>query len=484
MPFRLGTLLPDLPHSVVHGEPDVEIKGVASDSRRIQPGYAYVAVTGLGTDGHSYIPKALENGATVLVVERSDAYLESEATVVTVPNTAEAAGQIAAAFHGHPSRKMRIVGVTGTNGKTTTATVLHRTARALGVKAGLLSTIQNVIVDEVQDTDYTTPDSVTLHGVFAQMYDAGCTHVFMEVSSHAVHQRRIAGTEFDGGIFSNLSQDHLDYHETMEEYFAQKRRFFEDLPRSAFALANIDDDSGHSMLSATGARRFSYSMGGDSDYTIKILSNTIDGLTFSVNGRSYQSGLVGGFNAYNLGVAVAVCDQLGFDLDKVSAAIAELRPIEGRFDWVQSEDGRVGVVDFAHTPDGLKNLLDAAREVFDARPLTLVLGCGGDRDKGKRKEMGKIASSAEAAIFTADNPRSEDPAAIVGDMLEGVPEDRRDRVRVVLNRGDAIRNAVQVSGTNGVTLVAGKGHERGMEINGKKIPFYDKDVLAAALRQP
>lgn len=481
MSARLSTLLAEIPYTSLTGDLDTVIEGVASDSRLVRPGYAYVAVTGLGTDGHSYIPSALKSGARVIVVERNEDYRDCGAIVVTVPDTAEAAGQLASAFHGHPGRDMTVVGVTGTNGKTTTATILHQSARALGVKAGLLSTIKNIIVDQVQTTNYTTPDSVTLHGVFAQMKEAGCTHVFMEVSSHAVHQRRIAGVEFDGGVFSNLTQDHLDYHKTMDEYFAQKRRFFEELPSTAFALANIDDEKGLPILQATSARRLSYSMRNQADFMIEVVGNTIDGLKFSVNGKTYDSRLVGRFNAYNLGVAVAVCEQLGFDLGDVDAAISGQPPVDGRFDVVRSEDGRIGVVDFAHTPDGLNNLVEAAREVFADRLLVLVLGCGGDRDNEKRREMGRIASSVDCSVFTTDNPRTEDPSRIVSDMLSGVPISRRDRIRVVLDRREAIHTAVRVAGSSGVVLVAGKGHEKTMEIGGKKVPFYDKDALAAAL---
>ena len=480
--MRLTELLQGLVIREVCGASDPDITSVTHDSRAVARGSLYVAIRGITVDGHQYLLDVERKGASAAVVEQIPPAPSANVTYVVVPDSAEAAGQIASAFNGHPSKRMRIVGVTGTNGKTTTATLLHAIASAQGLKAGLLSTIKNLIVNEPIRATHTTPDSINLQTLLGRMVAKGCSAAFMEVSSHSVVQRRIAGISFAGGIFTNLTHDHLDYHGTMESYFQAKERFFRDLPREAFALANIDDPHGSRILAGTSAAPLTFGLNERADYSCEITSNDLDGLGLLINGMPIETQLVGRFNAYNIVAAFAASERLNFEATTTARALASMAPVDGRFDWVRGRQDRVGIVDFAHTPDGLSNLLHAARDVLPNRRVVLVIGCGGDRDSEKRPIMGSLAATADISIFTSDNPRSEDPLAIINAMKSGVPVERREFVEVEIDRAKAIARACEIAGAGGVVIVAGKGHERSQEIGHTRIPFYDKEKLISGLQ--
>ena len=476
--MRLADVLRDTNSLSVLGSSTIEVTDVTEDSRAVSSGSLYAAIKGTQFDGHRFIPNALAAGAVAIVCEDIPRLTPQSATFVVVPNSGRALGEIASAFYGHPSRKMRVVGVTGTNGKTTTATLLYLIATHAGIRAGLLSTIDNIIGDRPAAATHTTPDPVTLQRTLRAMLDDGCSCVFMEVSSHAVVQHRVAGLNFAGGVFTNLTHDHLDYHGTMEEYFLAKRSFFDGLSRDAFALTNADDPHGQRIVGRAIAAVHSYGIRTEASFRGVITSNDIDGIQVRVRDCQIKSHLVGRFNAYNLLASFSCASLLGFSDRIILKALEGARPIRGRFDWVRASNGCVGVVDFAHTPDGLENLVRAARDVFPGRRLTLVMGCGGDRDRDKRPVMGRIGSSAaDSMIVTSDNPRSENEQVIIEEILAGVPPHLMQRVVAIPDRRKAIEIACTNARPDGVVLVAGKGHEEYQEVRGEKIPFSDKVVL-------
>ena len=467
------------------GEKDVDVVDITFDSRKVNKGTLFFAVKGTQVDGHDYIEGAIEKGATVIVCEKLPRKKAENVTYVKVDNSAYVLGVGASNFFGNPSEQLKLVGVTGTNGKTTIATLLYRLFTEAGYNCGLLSTIENIINREVIPSTHTTPDPIELNTLLQQMVDAGCEYAFMEVSSHSVAQDRIAGLHFAGGIFTNLTHDHLDYHKTMANYRNAKKRFFDLLPQSAFALTNLDDKNGAFMLQNTRARKLSYALKHDADFKGVVMESHFDGMLLKVNGTEVYTQLVGGFNASNLLAIYGAATALGFDKDELLMEISKLRGANGRFDMVHSEKGIVGIVDYAHTPDALENVLVTINEVrCHKETLITVVGCGGNRDTTKRPEMAAVAVKlSDRVILTSDNPRNEDPDEIIRQMKAGVPEADRGKVLSITNRREAIRTAVALAKRGDIILLAGKGHENYQEINGVKNHFDDKEVLSEALKE-
>ena len=467
------------------GEKDVDVVDITFDSRKVSQGTLFFAVKGTQVDGHDYIDGAIEKGASVIVCEKLPRKKAESVTFVKVDNSAYVLGVGASNFFGNPSEKLKLVGVTGTNGKTTIATLLYRLFTEAGYSCGLLSTIENIVNREVVPSTHTTPDPIELNTLLQQMVDKGCEFAFMEVSSHSVAQDRIAGLHFAGGIFTNLTHDHLDYHKTMANYRNAKKKFFDGLPQSAFALTNLDDKNGAFMLQNTQARKLSYALKHDADFKGVIMESHFDGMLLKVNGTEMFTQLVGGFNASNLLAIYGAATALGFNKDELLVEISKLRGANGRFDMVHSEQGIVGIVDYAHTPDALENVLVTINEVrCHKETLITVVGCGGNRDTTKRPEMAAVAVKlSDRVILTSDNPRNEDPDEIIRQMKAGVAEEDRGKVLSITNRREAIRTAVALAKRGDIILLAGKGHENYQEINGVKNHFDDKEVLSEALKE-
>lgn len=477
-------LLQDILYTVrirsLTGRTDLHISDVQIDSRLVGQGSCFIAIKGVAQDGHAYIDTAIQNGAIAIVCETLPGNLHPGVNYVQTDDAAKAAGIMAHAFHGEPSRHLKLVGVTGTNGKTTVATLLYKLFMALDLNCGLISTVNNMIGETVSPSTHTTPDVISLNILLKRMVDEGCKYAFMEVSSHAVHQQRIAGLEFAGGIFTNITHDHLDYHKTFDEYIRVKKNFFDGLPSTAFAISNMDDRNGAIMLQNTQADKFYYSLRSVADFKGRIVDNSITGLQMLVNEQDVHFRLIGEFNAYNLLAVYAVAICLGEDRLDVLQTLSNLTGAEGRFDYTVSPKQRIiGIVDYAHTPDALLNVLATIKKFQKGgEQIITVVGCGGDRDKSKRKLMGNAAAEfSTRAIFTADNPRSEDPAAILKDMSEGMDALLQRKVLVIEDRKEAIRTAVMMAREDDIILVAGKGHEKYQEIKGQRFPFDDKDIL-------
>ena len=467
------------------GDIDVNISDIQSDSRKVEKDYLFVAVRGVSVDGHAYIPSAVEKGATVVVCEEIpplDKNLGETGfvpTFIRVKDAAETLGLLLSNWYENPSANLILVGVTGTNGKTTIATLLYEMFRKMGHKVGLLSTVCNYIDGQAIPTDHTTPDPITLHRLVAQMVEAGCEYAFMEVSSHAVDQKRISGLSFDGGIFTNLTRDHLDYHKTVDNYLKAKKTFFDNLLSSAFALTNMDDKSGLVMLQNTSAQKRTYSLRSLADFKGKILESHFEGTEMLINGREIITRFVGRFNAYNLLAVYGAAVSLGKDPEEVLLVLSSLQSVSGRFQTIQSTKGYTAIVDYAHTPDALVNVLNSIHEVLDGsgRVITVV-GCGGNRDKGKRPIMAKEASKlSDQLILTSDNPRFEEPDDIIHDMVEGLSATDMEHTLCITDRKQAIKTAVLLAQKGDVILVAGKGHEDYQEIKGVKHHFDDREVL-------
>jgi len=464
----------------VTGRTDVEVKDVHSDSRKITNGSVFIAIRGVNVDGHQFIEKVVANGAVAVVAEQLPAVLKEGVTYVQVENSGIAAGFIAHNFYGQPSEKLKVVGVTGTNGKTTIATLLYKLFTALGYQCGLLSTVQNKVGKKVIEATHTTPDQVSINALLKEMVDTGCTHVFMESSSHAIHQHRIAGLKFAGGIFSNITHDHLDYHKTFDEYIKVKKSFFDTLAVTAFAISNADDKRGVVMLQNSVAHRYLYSLRTMADFKGKILENSLTGLVMTVNDQEVHFRLIGEFNAYNLLAVYGAAICLGEDKQEVLRCLSILTGAEGRFDYIISKGERViGIVDYAHTPDALLNVLATIRNLRKGHEQVItVVGCGGDRDKTKRPIMAEVAAEhSDRVILTSDNPRSEDPAQILRDMEAGLNTAAKRKTISIADRKEAIKTAVSFSKTDDIVLIAGKGHEKYQDIKGVKYPFDDKEIL-------
>lgn len=464
------------------GPADCPVAGLHSDSRKIAAGFLFVAVRGTQVDGHDFIPKAVEQGAVAVVCETLPENRAPGCTYVRVNDSADALGRLASAWNGYPSEKLVLVGVTGTNGKTTIATLLYELFRKLGHKAGLLSTVCNYIDGRAVEATHTTPDPIELNGLLAEMAAAGCEYVFMEASSHAIDQQRISGLAFDGGIFTNLTRDHLDYHHTVEAYLKAKKKFFDDLPAGAFALTNADDKSGFVMLQNTKARKLAYSLRTLADFKGRILESHFEGTELEVNGRDVFVHFVGRFNASNLLAVYGAAVALGKDPVDVLVALSTLHAVAGRFETIHSPRGYTAIVDYAHTPDALANVLSSICEVLDNRPargrVITVVGAGGDRDRGKRPLMAKEAARwSDRVILTSDNPRSEDPEEIIREMEAGLDADGKNRTLCITRREEAIKAATALAQKGDVILVAGKGHEDYQIIAGVKHHFDDREKL-------
>ena len=477
--MNLQDLIQVLKAVEVRGTTDKEVSGIQSDSRRVEAGHLFVAVRGTAVDGHAYIRSAVEKGAVAVVCEAMPSDMPSEATCIVVKDSAEALGELLSEWYGNPSRRLVLVGVTGTNGKTTIATLLYTMFRQMGHKAGLISTVCNYIDDKPVPTEHTTPGPLTLHALIAQMAEAGCEYAFMEVSSHAIDQKRIAGLSFDGGIFTNLTRDHLDYHKTVENYLRAKKKFFDDLPASAFALTNADDKSGLVMLQNTKARKLTYSLRTVADFKGKILESHFDGTELLVNNREVSVQFVGRFNAYNLLAVYGAAVTLGKDPEQVLVVLSTLHSVSGRFETIRSPKGFTAIVDYAHTPDALTNVLNGIHEVLDGNGHVLtVVGCGGNRDKGKRPLMAKEAARlSDQVILTSDNPRFEEPDAIIQDMVAGLSAADLDHTLCITDRRQAIKTALTLAQRGDVVLVAGKGHEDYQEVKGVKHHFDDREII-------
>ena len=466
---------------------DKEISTLTADSRQAGEGSMFVAVRGVTVDGHSFIPTLKGKGVAAIVCEElpAEADRETGVTYIRVENTSIALGELASRWYGEPSKKLRLVGVTGTNGKTTTATLIYEMARLMGYKAGLLSTVVNYIDTEAVHATQTTPDALTINALLAKMVERGCEYAAMEVSSHAADQHRIAGLTFAGGLFTNLTRDHLDYHKTVQAYLNAKKSFFDGLPAEAFALVNDDDRNGCVMLQNTEGRRRTYSIQSPADYRVRLVEDRIDGMLLDFDGDQVETMFVGRFNASNLAAVYGAALELGFERDNVLLSMSRLRPVAGRFQPFRSTDGVTAIVDYAHTPDALVNVLDTIREIVgpDGR-ITTVVGAGGDRDHGKRPQMAQeSACRSDRLVLTADNPRSEDPAAIIADMKAGLSESELRRTLVIADRREAIRTAILTASEGEVVLVAGKGHETYQETNGVRHHFDDREEVRDALAQ-
>lgn len=461
------------------GDSNIEISGIAFDSRKVKVGSLFVAMTGTHSDGHQYIPLALEKGAVAVLCAVLPVDPSPSVTWILSENSMADLGKVAANFYDHPSRKMKVVGVTGTNGKTTTATLLYRLFSALGETCGLFSTVCNYIGQKKLVATHTTPDALQIQETMAEMVAAGCTCCFMEVSSHAIDQQRIAGVVFDGGIFSNLTHDHLDYHKTFIEYLNAKKRFFDELPAGAFALTNIDDKNGLVMLQNCKARKYTYSARAMADFKVKVIESHFDGMLLNVNGKEFWNHFAGNFNAYNLLAVYASAVLLGADSDEVLRVMSLLKPVDGRFEIFRSPVGYFAVVDYAHTPDALKNVLSTINEAKTGdQQVFCVVGAGGDRDKTKRPEMAlEAVQASDRVILTSDNPRSEEPDQIITDMMVGVPTGMRAKVLAITNRKEAIRTACMMAHQGDIILIAGKGHEDYQEIKGIKYHFDDREIV-------
>lgn len=484
--MKLKDLIQNTALKVVAGNVDREIGNISFDSRKVVENDLFVAIAGSQVDGHDFIDAALSKGATAVVVERLPQDLNPAVTWLQTNNSAKALGELSAALFGHPTRQLQLVGVTGTNGKTTVCTLLHDLFSGLGYKTGLLSTVENRIGQYRVPSTHTTPDALSINALLAEMLEAGCDYVFMEVSSHAVDQDRISGLMFAGAVFTNMSHDHLDYHGSFKAYIEAKKKFFDNLDSTAFALVNVDDKRGEVMVQNTAATISRYGLRSLVDFRAKILDNTPEGLHLDMNGQEVYARLIGEFNAYNLLAAYGSAVLLHQDGDEVLAVLSGLSAAEGRLDYLREAGLRItGIVDYAHTPDALEKVLKTLRSVQkDKGRIITVVGAGGDRDRTKRPEMARISAQlSDLLVLTSDNPRSEDPMAILADMEQGLNPELKIKSLSISDRANAIRTAVRIARVGDVVLVAGKGHEKYQEIKGEKLPFDDKAMLQEAFSE-
>lgn len=477
--MKLKELLHAIPVIQVEGSIDIEVTSVCFDSRKAVPGALFVAVNGVHTDGHLFLSQVIDQGTNAVVVEQLPAVIKEEITYILVNDSAYVLGLIAGNFYGNPSNAIKLVGITGTNGKTTIATLLFNLFNQLGYYVGLLSTVENRIGDQIIPATHTTPDPVALNALLRDMVDAGCDYCFMEVSSHAIIQQRTAGLRFSGGIFTNITHDHLDFHKTFDNYIKAKKKFFDDLDRFAFALTNADDKNGAIMLQNTFAHRKTYGLHNIADFKARVVESHFDGMLLQVDGHEVWVKLVGGFNAYNLLAVYGAAILLEQETLKVLTALSEISGAEGRFETIRSPKGVFGIIDYAHTPDAVENVLETIKGLKGAgQQIITVLGCGGDRDKTKRPEMAKVALKySDKLIITSDNPRTEEPLQIIKDMEAGVAVEKKKNSFSISDRKEAIRAACHLASPGDIVLVAGKGHEKYQEINGVRHHFDDKEEL-------
>jgi UDP-N-acetylmuramoyl-L-alanyl-D-glutamate--2,6-diaminopimelate ligase len=466
------------------GSSNVAIMAIGFDSRKVEKNSLFVAVKGTQSDGHQYIDQTISKGAIAILCEELPATLNKEVTYIKVKDTSIALGVVAANFYDNPSERLKLIGVTGTNGKTTTVTLLFNLFKKLGYKVGLLSTVKNQINNDVLSATHTTPDAIQLNALLHQMVEKGCTHCFMEVSSHAVVQNRIAGVHFTGGVFTNITHDHLDYHKTFNEYIKAKKQFFDMLGSNAFALTNKDDANGEVMLQNTKATKKRYSLRSMADYKCRVVENQFSGLLLNIDGSEVWSKLIGSFNAYNLLAVYATAILLKEDKTNVLTTLSSLGAVEGRFQHIRTDDGIIGIVDYAHTPDALSNVLKTINDIRTGNEQVItVVGCGGDRDAAKRPVMAKIACDLSTrVILTSDNPRSESAEAIIQEMQKGVDGVNHKKTISITDRSEAIKTACSYAKSGDILLIAGKGHEKYQEIKGVKHPFDDMQVLQENLK--
>lgn len=478
--MKLSALLSSCKILELVGNTEQDITGICFDSRNVSTSSMFIATVGTVVDGHQFIASAIEKGASVIVCEKLPEQLDATITYVVVENSSRAMGLIAAAYYQHPSKKLKLVGVTGTNGKTTVATLLSNLFQALGYKVGLLSTVENKINNTVIPSSHTTPDSITINELLLAMIEANCDYCFMEVSSHATVQERIAGLSFTGAVFTNISHDHLDFHHTFDEYIKAKKYFFDQLPASAFALTNSDDKRGAVMLQNTKAHVKTYALQSMATFKAKIIENQFSGLFLNIDAEEVWFKMVGSFNAYNLLAVYATAMLLDQDKTRVLTILSTLSGAEGRFDYTIAANGVIGIVDYAHTPDAIKNVLQTIANIRKGNETVIaIVGCGGDRDKTKRPIMAEVACKlSDKVILTSDNPRTEDPATILKEMEAGVPISLKKKTITIQDRKEAIRTACHLAKSGDIILLAGKGHEKYQEINGVKFPFDDKQIFS------
>ena len=474
--MNINNLLKGVDYTAIHGDALREVTNLTYDSRQVVAGSCFFAIEGVVADGHNYIDSAVSKGAVAIVCKRLPESLATETTTyIVTDDTDKAMAIIAANFYGNPSRKLAVVGVTGTNGKTTIATLLYDLVRLMDHKAGLISTVVYKVDDEEIVSTHTTPDTIRLNAMLAAMVERGCEYCFMECSSHAIVQRRIYGIEFKGALFTNLTHDHLDYHKTFAEYIRAKKIFFDELKKGSFAIVNADDRNGEVMLQNTVAKRLTLSLRRAADFNCKVMESTVEGTLLRIDNVDLWVGFLGRFNAYNLLTVYAAAIELGFDKAEVLRCISMLHPVDGRFDMIHATDGTTAIIDYAHTPDALENILKSVAEIRSPKQkVTVICGCGGERDKTKRPEMAAIAVKlSDRAIFTADNPRSEDPEQILREMEQGVAV--TDNYMKIVDRDNAIKTAVMLSTAGDIIVIAGKGHETYQIIGTEKLPFNDKE---------
>jgi len=481
--MNLQELLYKVSFLKIIGTTNVEVIDITFDSRKVKLDYLFVALKGTQSDGHSYISQAIKSGAKVIVLEDIPNNLDDNITYIKVEDSNIALGIIAANFYDTPSEKIKLVGVTGTNGKTTIVSLLTQLFSLMNVKVGMISTIHNKIIDKIIPSTHTTPDALQINFLLNEMIVQGCEYCFMEVSSHAISQGRISSVNFTGAVFTNLTQDHLDYHNSFAEYRDVKKSFFDVLPKSAFALTNKDDKNGMKMLEGTKAQQYTYSLKSVSNYKCRVIENHFEGMLLNINKVDVWIKLFGDFNAYNMLSVYAVANQFAFEDNEVLAALSMLTSPEGRFQYLQSEEKITAIVDYAHTDDALKNVLTTVNNMrTNTEQLITVLGCGGDRDKTKRPLMSAVACNLSSqVILTSDNPRSENPDTIIDDMMQALDPVQKRKVLVIIDRKQAIKTACRLANSNDIVLVAGKGHEKYQEINGEKFPFDDIEELKQSL---
>ena len=481
---KISVLIEKIKTVNIIGDITKEVKGIDSDSRNIKSEYMFIAVKGTTVDGHRFIEKAIELGATAIVCEDMPETIKEGITYITVKDSQLALGQLASAWYNYPSSKLKLVGVTGTNGKTTIATLLYKMFKIFGEKTGLLSTVCNYVGDKAVPSTHTTPDPISLNSLLNDMVEEGCTYAFMEVSSHSADQKRIGGLEFDGGIFTNLTRDHMDYHKTVDAYLKAKKSFFDSLSKNAFALTNADDKTGEVMLQNCKGRKSSYSLKSMAEFKGKIIESRIDGTTLQINNREVETLFVGKFNAYNLLAVYGAACLLGREPEEVLTALSMLVPVSGRFQTL-AKGGVTAIVDYAHTPDAITNVLQSITEVIRGKgEIISVVGAGGNRDKGKRPLMAQEAIKLSVkVILTSDNPRDEEPEQIIADMKEGLSAAQLKKCLSITDRREAIRLAIQLAKPGDVVLVAGKGHEDYQEIKGVKYHFDDREEIEKAFEE-
>ena len=482
---KLKDILVGFDFEVTQGDCDMPVKGLHFDSRLVTGGDVFFAIPGVLVDGHDYIQGAIDQGCRCVILEKPGDYSQDDMTFVLVKDGSIALAAMASAFFDHPSRKIDLVGITGTNGKTTTATLLHDLYYSIGHKCGLISTVTNKVGDRSIKSTHTTPNPVSLNSLLNEMVNEGCTHCFMEVSSHAVVQNRIHGVQFKGGVFTNISHDHLDYHKTFDAYIKAKKKFFDDLSRDAFALVNIDDKNGSVMLQNTLAQKYNFALKTPAEFKAKIIENDISGLILNMDGKEFYSRLIGRFNAYNLLTVFATATLLGEDKLTILSALSNLSSVDGRFQYVKGQKGPTAIVDYAHTPDALENVLSTINSIKKKNAkLYTVVGCGGDRDVSKRPIMASIAARlSDQLILTSDNPRNENPDLILEDMRKGLDEVERDMALSISDRREAIKLAIKLASSLDIVLLAGKGHEKYQEIKGVRYDFDDYQIASEFLNQ-